>query len=180
MPSLFKIQILEQGWLKGCDPEMDLCSHGKISLIIGDTRIADEGEQFGISESALAMLRTIDSNHSADLPVAQRMIYHGCGAILMMGCPIGIDWSVTHLDSETIRIGDIVWYVAINEDKARRYSGLTVELPITEYCSQVGAFARKAKELFRGVTKRFTNDYDKRDYANFWNEYNGLFEKHAS
>jgi len=179
MPSLFNIRILEQGWLKGCDPEMDLCSHGKLSLIIGDTRIADEGEEFGISESALAMLRTIDSNHSADMPVAQRMIYHGCGTILMMGCPIGIDWSVTHLDGETVQIGDIVWYVETNKDKARRYSGLTVELPLLEYRSQVWTFARQAKELFCGITKRPENDFYKRDYEKLWIEYNELIERHA-
>jgi hypothetical protein len=177
--SLFKIQILEQGWLKGCDPRMDLCSHGKISLIIGDTRIADEGEEFGISESALAMLRTIESNHSADAPVAQRMIFHGCGNILMMSCPVGIDWRVTHLDSETVQIGDVVWYPETSEDKARRYSGLTVDVPALEYRSQVWNFARQAREPFQTVTKQFDNIFNKREYKKFWKEFNELFERHS-
>ena len=54
MSDAFRIQILEQGWLDGCCPEHDLSSHGRISLVIGGTRIADEEEDFGISESALA------------------------------------------------------------------------------------------------------------------------------
>jgi hypothetical protein len=179
MASLFKIQILEQGWLKGCYSQEDLCSHGKISLIIGDTKIANEEDSFGISESALAMLRTIGSNHSADSPVAQRMVFHGCGTILMMGCPVGIDWSVTHLDSETVRIGDIVWYEVTDENKAKRYAGLTVEMPIQEYRSQVCAFARQDRELFHGVTKRFDDVFVRQQYEEFWSEYNELLARHA-
>jgi hypothetical protein len=179
MPTLFSIQILEQGWLKECDPEMDLCSHGRISLIIGDTRIADEGEELGISESALAMLRTIDSNHSADKPVAQQMIFHGCGNILMMGCPIGIDWSITHLDDDTVQIGNIVWYPETNKSKAKWYSGLTVKMSATEYRDQVCRFACQAKELFHGITKRPAEDFDKQQHEDFWNEYNELLNRHT-
>ena len=49
--------------------------------------VADGTEEVGISESALGLLRTLDSDrasHEED----DRLIMHGCGAILMMGCPI--------------------------------------------------------------------------------------------
>jgi len=69
MTDAFKIQILEQGWIEEGSSEWDQCSHGKISLVIGGTRIADEEEYFGISESALAMLRTLESDHSQNEPV---------------------------------------------------------------------------------------------------------------
>ncbi|HTE06246.1 MAG TPA: hypothetical protein VK824_08625, partial [Planctomycetota bacterium] len=73
----FEIRILEQGWLTGCSPEEDLCSHGRISLVIGGIPIADESESAGISETALAMLRTLGSPHHAAAPVADRMVFHG-------------------------------------------------------------------------------------------------------
>jgi hypothetical protein len=51
----FQIEIIEQGWLEGSSPEEDLCSHGKIKLTIGGHSITSGHEDYGISESALAL-----------------------------------------------------------------------------------------------------------------------------
>jgi hypothetical protein len=176
----FEIKILEQGWLEDCFANEDLCSHGKISLVIGNTKIADQTDRFGISESALAMLRTIASNHSADNPAAERMIFHGCGTILMMGCPIGIDWSVTHLDGQIIQIADVVWYPQTDKNKAIRYPDLIVKMPLAEYRSKVLSFALQAKDFFDGVKKEFDGNFYKEQYEKFWAEYNHLLEKYRT
>jgi hypothetical protein len=110
----FHIEIVTQGWLgedgpNTGDPEAaayDLCSHGDIRLVIGGETIAsgDDGE-YGISEAALGLLRTITANRTRSpltppesLPghgraeeaqTFERLIPHGCGTFLMMGCPIG-------------------------------------------------------------------------------------------
>src|SRR5882762_3244470 len=90
----FRVKIVEQSWLDGSSPEEDLCSHGKIKLVIDGVSITSGNEDYGVSESALSLLRTLHSDHSSEKPVAQRLIFHGCGTILMMGCPIGVDWEV--------------------------------------------------------------------------------------
>ena len=58
------------------------------------------------------------------------MIFHGCGAILMMGCPIGVDFTVRHAD-ERVSIGDVVRYDTTKEANAilfidiQGFSGIT-------------------------------------------------------
>jgi hypothetical protein len=180
MQTNFEIKILEQGWIKDCFVHDDLCSHGRISLVIGDTKIADETQQLGISTSALAMLRTIACDHSADSPVAERMFFCGCGIILMMGCPIGIDWSITHLDGQMVQIADVVRYPETDESKAIRYPDLIVKMPLAEYRSKVLAFACQAEELFYNVEKNVEDKFDIERYEKFWEEYNGLIEKYAT
>ena len=175
----FKIEILEQGWLEGCSPEEDLCSHGRIKLTIGGQSITSGHEDYGISESALALLRTLASNHSDELPVAQRLIFHGCGAILMMACPIGIDWTVSHLEGQTY-ISNIVRYDTTNEDDAVRFIGLSATLPKEEYLREIIAFATKAKVPFEGITKVFPDDFDRINYERFWAEYDLLLEQNST
>jgi hypothetical protein len=172
----FEIKILDQGWLEGCQPEEDLCSHGRVSLIIAGTKIAEESDEFGISESALAMLRTLRCNHSPESPVAERMLFHGCGAILMMGCPIGINWRATHCDGEIVRIDDVIWYPNTNEAHAIRYPGLSIDLSFSDYRDKVSAFAREAEGLFCGIEKRIDGDFDKKQYKEFWKEYHELLK----
>jgi hypothetical protein len=169
----FQIEIIEQGWLEGCSPEEDLCSHGKIKLTIGGHSITSGHEDYGISESALALLRTLGSNHSDEQQVAQRLIFHGCGTILMMGCPIGVYWSVTHLDNH-VRISDVMRDDA--EAYLTRFPGLSVDVPEEIYRQRIVAFAEKAKEPFNGVTKTFTDDFDRREYEKFWAEYDLLLK----
>jgi len=175
----FEIKILEQSWLKNCSANKDLCSHGRISLVIGDTKIAEDKEIFGISESALAMLRTIDSNHSKDNRVADRMIFHGCGTILMMGCPIGIDWNVSHLEGQVVQISDVVWYPQTDINKAVHYNGLIAKMPLSEYCPAVVSFACQAREFFKGMKKEIDDNFDKNQYEEFWAEYNQLLGEYS-
>jgi hypothetical protein len=85
-PHSFALEILEQGWLEGASAERDLCSHGRLRLVIAGLTIADEHERSRSAADAGIRSRR-------EHPVAERLIFHGCGAILMMGCPIGIDWS---------------------------------------------------------------------------------------
>ena len=107
----FHIEIVTQGWLgpNGLtdDPEAaayDRCSHGDVRLVIGGQTIASgEDGEYGISEAALGLLRTITSNRTRS-PVTspgswvgsaeeyqkfERLIPHGCGLILMMNCRSG-------------------------------------------------------------------------------------------
>jgi hypothetical protein len=207
----FEIEITRQGWIDPDDPECadtDHCSHGDIRLTIDGVTICpgtDEGG-WGISEGALALLRTLASDHSAradpfaersrprrrilrfarraeperaapsEPRVAERLIPHGCGLILMMGCPIGIDWSVEHLGGR-VRIRDVVKYDTIDVREAVRFPQIDVEVAEEEYRRQVIAFATRAKEPFQGIEKKFEGyfaDHERREYEEFWAEYERL------
>jgi hypothetical protein len=129
-----------------------------------------DAEEYGISESAMALLRTLDSDHSRRRPVAERLVFHGCGLILMMGCPVGIDWSVSHLAGRVL-IDDVVRYDSVEESDALRFPGLATELSEDEYREQIVAFAVQAKKPFQGTIKEFEDDLERQQYEKFWKEF---------
>jgi hypothetical protein len=183
--SPFEILITQQGWLGENDPDLDydpaavdLCSHGGVRLTIGGQVIAlgEDDYEYGISESALALLRTLESDHSPERRVAERLIFHGCGAILMMGCPVGIDWSVSHVDGQ-VRIDDVVRYDTVNETEAVRFPGVAAELSEDEYRLQVVAFAERAKEPFEKIAKEPADDFGQQQHADFWEEFDARLSR---
>ena len=182
----FHIEIVKQGWIASDDPDFDvathdLCTHGDIRLTIGGQVIAvgDGDGQYGISEAALGLLRTLESDRrdtSGQQP-PDRLVPHGCGTILMMGCPIGIDWTVTHLEGR-VRIADVVRYDSTGEGPpAVRFPGLVVEIPLTAYRDEIKSFAQQAKQPFEGIEKSFYDDVDRQDYLDFWEEYQRLLDR---
>jgi hypothetical protein len=173
----FSLQILEQGWLVPDEPQHDPCSHGRLRVMIGGREVLGGDQSCGISESALALLRTLDADHSPAHPVAQRMIFHGCGNILMMGCPIGLDFAVTH--GGDVSLTDVVRYDTVNEDEAVHFPGLFVEIQFLDYRQEVLRFARQARELFLGLEKRFSDDFDTLQFREFWQEYESVFARHS-
>src|SRR5262249_22893407 len=106
----FEIEVTSQHWITDRPDSVrhDLCSHGNLRLVIGGTVILprDDQREYTISASALALLRTLESDHSRSLPVAGELILH-CGALFMSSCPIGVDWSVSHADG-VVRLGEVV------------------------------------------------------------------------
>ena len=174
--SAFEIEITRQGWI---DPELsdapnDLCSHGDIRLEIGGQVIVSgqEDQWYTISTSALALLRTLEADHSPERPVTDNdnLILH-CGMLMMLSCPIGIEWSVTHVDDH-VRLHDVIRRDSISENEDVRFPGLAVELRLVEYRQKIGAFAAKAKEPFLTGSRKSPGDsYDEELYRAFWQEY---------
>jgi hypothetical protein len=166
----FKIEITNQGWLdpeKDDDP-FDLCSHGHIRLEIRGQVIApgNGGKSYTISNSALALLRTLESDHAQN--ELDRLILH-CGQILMTSCPIGIEWGVTHL-GDRVRLHDVVRCDVIGTTVD--FPGLTVEIAQDAYRRQIVAFAEKAKEPFDSGSPKEMEGWEEDLYAEFWHEYN--------
>jgi hypothetical protein len=164
----FSIRILEQGWVK---PEMattDLCSHGRLALSIGGQQIpTDDVDGYGVSEAALALLRTLASDHlsehSRDMFF---LIPHGCG-FLMWSCPNSfIDWSVEHVDTG-VRVYNV-------SDPSRSFD-VDVIVAADVYAAEVIAFATEAKTLFEGIEKHSDDDdWEWGNYLSFWEEYDSL------
>jgi hypothetical protein len=185
----FELEIVRQGWI---DPKLelddapaDLCSHGDIRLEIGGRVIvsgeAEPGEVadwWTISTSALALLRTLESDHLPDRRVADRLILH-CGMIEMLTCPIGVDWSVRHLGGR-VQLADVVRYDTVNEAEGVRFPGLVVEVAEDEYRREVVAFAKKAKQPFVGCEKTPSDDYERQLYEEFWREYDERLDRALS
>jgi hypothetical protein len=170
----FSIEIVEQGWIAPDAGDEDLCSHGRIRLVIEDETILDGGPDFevGVSETALALLRTLDSDHTRDAPVAERLVFHGCGLILMLGCDIGVDWEVHH-DGDQVHLSK----VCVDDGPAQN---IATTLTRNEYEGALLAFADEATRPFRGVTKRITGEFERDQYQAFWGEYNQILGDHGA
>jgi hypothetical protein len=87
----------------------------------------------------------------------------------MMGCPVGIDWSVSNVGGQ-VRIDDVVRYDTVDETEAVRFPGVAAELSADEYRLRVVEFAERAKEPFEGIAKEFADDFE-RQYEEFWGEF---------
>ncbi len=97
--------------------------------------------------------------------------------MLMMGCPIGIDWSVRH-ESGSVRLDGIVVYLSTNEDRDASRSDAVALLPLAEYRSQVLAFAESARDFFlQAPRKSFCDAFDRGEYEQFWREFDCILER---
>jgi hypothetical protein len=158
----FAIEITRLGWI---DPDLedasgDPCSHGDIRLEIGGQVIVPgDGEHwYTVSTSALALLRTLESDHSREQPVAERLVFH-CGMLEMMGCPIGIDWTVTHVGAR-VQMQDVVRCDEVDGTGAT-FPGLVAEVDESEYRRTIVRFAEKAKEPFVGLPTELPGTHTK-------------------
>jgi hypothetical protein len=53
-------------------------------------------------------------------------------------------------------------------------------MPLAAYRHEVAAFARKAREPFAGMHKRFYMEWEQDMFEEFWREYELLLVKHGS
>lgn len=177
VPQNFIINIENQKWL--FNEQEDLCSHGEIYLNVDGTIITQTGmdEEWGISESALALLRTLDKEYICDIENEEGLILHGCGTMLMLGCPILIHWTINHI-GENVVLKDFVKVISTDQ-KAIYYEGLHIEVNENEYRKQIVSFALQAKELFnKSSEKIILDEFDQSMYTDFWTEYNHLLNKY--
>ena len=165
----FEIEITSQGWLEApsadWDPARDdLCSHGDLRLVIGGRVIADgdDSGDYAISTSALALLRTLESDHGRGARVVPTSLVMHCGMLLMTSCPYGIDWSVSHR-------GDRVLLAEVIKNETERFPGLTADLSEDEYRRVIVAFAVAAKEPF-GAVEQSLDESTRAEYEACWCE----------
>ena len=155
----FRIEIVRQGWLADVDPESDLCSHGSIRAWIDGVLVIDDATDYGISQSALLLLRTLDADHTADAPVGGGpLLCHGCGYPIVFGCYVGSDWAVRH-DGDTV-------ILSVAGDRPAE-----VRVPSSEYVDQVALFARSAREFYFTSGPKDVPDEDREMRDSFWTEY---------
>jgi hypothetical protein len=176
----FQVRMVDQGWLLP-DVENDFRSVGRLTLTIDGQEIVSSDEQYGIAETALALLRTIDRDFHPD--PGHRLVLHGCGLVVMSGCPIGAVWRVQH-SGESVHISDVALYPTTNDEMAVRFEGLRVMVPSDEYARDVVSFARAARTMFVENVDYpdiyfSTEDGEWAPWSSFIDEFDHLLARHA-
>ncbi len=171
----FKLRIIEQGWIDGNhNNEEDMCSHGKIYLEINDTIVSIEEDEWTLSTSGLALLRSAISEHSVE--TSNHPLFNHCGELGMFGCPISINWDVVH-HNNTITIFNITKIVSTNGQIDTNFQNLKVTISKALYIRQIIIFCDNIRRFFEKHKVRiFHDDYSKTEYESFWNEFNRLLE----
>jgi hypothetical protein len=144
----FELKLLDQYWFSDSrnpdgNPD-DTTSHGKISLIINGLEMSgcdDSGTEYGINQAAVQLLKSIFIDHEMD--IIMPMIPHGCSIIGT--CPnCIIDFTVTHLDGQNIKLGDFYVTGGKNGEDRNRYANHVCVVSLNDYIKQIVGFADKS------------------------------------
>ncbi len=164
---IFCIKCSDFAWINGSqdDPE-DLCSHGIVTVEIGEERLSYD---CCTSAAALRMLRTLTQEHEIEDSMYGEQILPCCGFnmyaddtlenVFISGCSSGVDYAVHHQG------GDIV----LTTEDGKQY-----EVGFEEYRTEVLAFACEVEAFYkRCAEKKLPEDeYERNGYQAFWNEWN--------
>lgn len=166
----FEIKILRQYWVDE-DPanEEDLCSHGTIELRINDVVISDESDDdWTISTTGLMLLRSLTEQHRKDASFP--MVLH-CGMVIMVGCPIRIDWN-SNIQNGNVVISDVEKAPTTSGKEVVHYPAADTVVPHSEYTAAVQSFCQEIIDFFSSSKPRRIDKFDKGVYEEFWNEFN--------
>ena len=171
---VFNIKILTHEWISNKNSESDLCSHGKFELTIGKEKILNESDgNWTISTSVLQLLRCIESNPKTEINFNPIMC---CGMLLMLGCPIGIYFDLKHQNGK-ILIKNIIKQFGTNDEEQILYPNIKVEINKEDFAKNILCLAKEVKMFFNNEPKKNIEDeIDKKLWAEFWAEFNELYE----
>lgn len=167
---LFVLELVDQSWVDNNPHNVsDLCSHGKLQLIINGAQIvaADDGE-WTVSTSALMLLRTLFGDH-----VSERggpLILH-CGMLMMASCPVSVSWDVQHREG-FVEITNVIKVPTTDEATAVRFADAETALTLVEYGRPILQCADDvARFLSTSRSRRLTDDYERTAFASFTKEF---------
>ena len=150
------------------DRAQDLCVHGIPVLEIGGITLTD-GTEWCISASAFRFLQTLSENHFAG---AEEQMFPCCGhflipsedlqAVVISGCPNGIDFDVIHEDGNVLLRTDDTCHT----------------VPYAEYREAVLAYATQVEEFFReNPPREFDGEFEKNGFTAFCNQWYAMKER---
>lgn len=175
----FEIKILRQHWIKddGKDDPEDLCSHGQVFVRIGEEIIVDSSTKgWTLSATGLFLLRTLDHDHKVGdfstqlVPCCGHVLIppkEGSNEVIILGCPNGYDWGVTHAGDEVI---------------FQSQKGSTGKLPFHQYEDQILNFTDKVEEFYYDHEPKVIPDNEeyRAGYYQFWKEWKTLKKQHVA
>ncbi len=179
MTTSFELQIRDQYWLS--EPEdhvRDGCSHGGIRAVIGGTVVTSPDAEYGISQSALSLLRTLERDHAPSDRVSEGyyLLCHGCGFPTHFGCSnFGTDWVVRH-QGEAVFLSQPTHYDMVGETEF----DVRARVPLEHYRRQVVAFAEEARNFFTASPPRQLEDWEQQFHVDFWTEFDDRLESATS
>ena len=151
------------------DDHADQCLHGAIYFSIdGTAMILPEDGEWTLSAAGLFLLRTLEHDHTEELPVTEgNFLIPCCGftpwdcgdrfEVLCQGCNTGIDFWITHTgDNVTIRFKDCEYLIPL----------ATWRLTVFQFVDQVERYYRSCS------AKDWLDDKeDCKGWAAFWHEW---------
>lgn len=166
----FELKINDLYWIKGvADDPADLCLHGKVFVKIGD-KVIDDGieKDWAVSAGAYYMLKSVYSDH---LTGSSEVLHPCCGhfmfidektdALVIMDCPLGLDWSVKHE-------GCIVKLIVDEHTQ--------IVIPLAEYKETVFEFADAIKSFYNACSPKVPTGekFEVDGYQKFWEDWEKL------
>ena len=169
--SNLEFKLLNIFWLTE-NQKTDLCAHGKVFVKIGDEIICDENTfDITVSSTALYLLRSLKENYKKDDYASQ--ILPCCGFnfyaedinsdfVNIIGCPSGIDFSITHLENGKIEL------------KTENNSSTTIDFESYKFI--VLEFVNEVENFYKNSLEKTLPDdeIDRNGYIAFWNEWKTL------
>lgn len=160
---MFQIDVSDLHWIQNVadDPE-DLCLHGTATAVIGTETLTYDAT---VSATALSLLRTLTEDHLSGQGI---QMLPCCGFFLVadetnssvqiVGCPNGIDWTVTHANNQ----------IQITTD-----TGTIVSVKKDDYKKAVFAFADQIERFYQRCSPKILpkDEFDRNGYLAFWNEW---------
>ena len=167
---VFVLEVVDQSWVDSNPRNVcDLCSHGKLQLIINGVQIvaADDGE-WTASTSALMLLRTLFGDH-----VGERggpLILH-CGMLMMASCPISVSWDVQHREG-LVEIRNVIKVPTTNKATAVTFADAETALTLVEYGRPILQLADDVARFFStSRPRRLTDDCERTAFESFSREF---------
>lgn len=150
------------------DPE-DHDAHGLVEFQVNKTVfVTPEDGEWSLSAAGLYLLRTLSFNHEPEDEVTEtNFLFPHCGfsvwphdgkfKVLCMGCNIGIDVSVYHLDGN------------VHLSKGEQKEIVTED----EWRAAVLAFVRQIEDFYKRCTPKvvITDELDGKGWLLFWEEW---------
>ena len=160
---MFEISADNLCWInENTDDPEDLCAHGNVKVKIGD----ESYEYYcTVSAAALYLLKSITEDHIMD---TELQLLPCCGFfmvedpeksdnVIILGCPNGIDWTVTHNETNVI---------------LTTRGGQKVTVSLNEYIEQIFEFADKIQDFYKHSSpKTISDETKKKMYDLFWREW---------
>ena len=211
MADTFKLEIVEQHWLT--DPEWltssptvdisrlppgwtatfvaDSCSHGSIRCEIAGVKVTSDAPEYGIAQSALALLRTLETDRIGrpNSPDRSRtgldafphdegfVLCDGCDYPLGFGCPtFGTNWLVRH-EGGVVVISEPELVDGLGEKYIAKKWDVTVRLPLSAYRGQVVDFASEAQRFYLSDGPRTVIPSEVEFHQRFWTEFDERLER---
>lgn len=177
MTTTFELQIRNQHWLgEPHEQSHEGCSLGGIRAVIAGTVVTSDEDEYGISQSALSLLRTLEQDHTPANPVnGGYLLGHGCGYPISFGCPnFGTDW-VVHHDGDTVVVSQPTHYAAVHVGRADRLQetefDVRARVPRAHYRRQIVAFAMEARDFYLASGPRQLEEWEQEFHEQFWAEF---------